>query len=101
MSSNYEITQKYIKKAKFLREKKYANNEDDILKNEKTIIVQKEKRDQIRNHNLLIASGANIVNNDTIDKKDKKITEKKALNTANNNIVVQHFYDSGEENETE
>ena len=80
---------KYMSKPKISRNKTYANDENDITKKDNKIANQKEERTQIRNHNLLIASG-----NKTDNVITDKITEKKALSVKSaNNIEVQHFYD--------
>ena len=90
---------KFISKPKFSREKTYACEENDIIKNEQKFNIQKEERDKIRHHNLRVASGEidnsmeevnskieDEVNNSS---KKKKNAEKKALG-ANNVIVTNH-----------
>jgi hypothetical protein len=95
MSGNKET--KYKAKPKFSREKKYATEESDIIKNDAKLTHNKAIRDEIRMQNLLIASGENITSNFT--------TEKKALKpprAANNSIVVEKYYefnDSEDEDE--
>ena len=100
---------KYISKPKFSRTKTYANDEDDIIKNEKLILKQKEERDNIRKHNIKVASGetdnTNKALNDSSsedeglksnkkrkEKKDRKNAEKKALapDPTNNTIITNH-----------
>uniref|UniRef100_A0A6C0IF54 Uncharacterized protein n=1 Tax=viral metagenome TaxID=1070528 RepID=A0A6C0IF54_9ZZZZ len=48
---------KYMSKPKFSREKTMAYDENDIIKNEQILSNEKEERDKIRKHNLMIASG--------------------------------------------
>ena len=97
---------KYISKPKFSRTKTYANDEDDIIKNEKTFLKQKEERDNIRKHNIKMASGEidnarkalndsnseDEVNNSNKRRKEKKNAEKKALgpDPTNNTILTNH-----------
>ena len=100
---------KYISKPKFSRTKTYANDEDDIIKNEKLILKQKEERDNIRKHNLKVASGETDKTNEVVndsnsedevnnsnkrrkEKKERKNAEKKALgpDPANNTILTNH-----------
>ena len=106
---------KFISKPKFSREKKYAYEENDIIKNEQKFNIQKEERDQIRQHNLNIASSkldntmeavnSNNKDEDNNSSKKKKNAEKKALG-ANNVVVVNHSYitdsdsDSDNDNDT-
>ena len=93
---------KYISKPKFSREKTYACEENDIIKNEQKFNIQKEERDKIRHHNLRVASGEidnsmeavnskneDEDNNSSKKKKNKKIAEKKAPE-ANNVVVTNH-----------
>ena len=100
---------KYMSKPKISREKSYAYNVDDIIKNENIMNAQKEEREKFRNHNLKVASGE-IDNNekaseeainvskkekkDKKGKKEKKTTEKKAPDeTPDGNITIQNHYD--------
>lgn len=97
---------KFKSKPNFSREKSYALDENDIIKNEQMLINQKEERDKIRQHNLKVASGEidnnteKAVNSESEDevnnsnkrrkeKKDRKKAEKKAPST-NNTIVTNH-----------
>ena len=94
---------KYMSKPKFSREKTFAYDADDIIKNEAKMELQKEERDNIRKHNLNVASG--VIDDGEKDssevgkkpkkaKKAKTITEKKALEGApGDNITVQNHYD--------
>ena len=94
---------KYMSKPKFSREKTYAYNADDIMKNETKMNLQKEERDKIRKNNLNVASGViDDGEKDSIEvaKKQKKAkkenvsTEKKALKGETcDNITVQNHYD--------
>lgn len=63
---------KFISKPNFSREKTMAYDENDIIKNEEMLNNQKEERDKIRKHNLMVASGE-IENTDVteVDIEDK------------------------------
>lgn len=60
---------KYMSKPKFSREKTMAYDENDIIKNEEILNNQKEERDKIRKHNLMVASGE--IENTKLDIDDK------------------------------
>ena len=103
---NNNNSSKFKSKPKFSREKSYANDESDIIKNEQMLLLQKEERDKIRQYNLKVASGEidnnteEVVNSDSEDevinsskrrkdKKEKKNAEKKAP-SINNTVVTNH-----------
>lgn len=96
---------KYMSKPKISREKSYAYDVDDIIKNENIMNAQKEERDKIRKHNLKVASGEidntkeaseeaiNVGKKEKKVKKEKKNAEKKAPDGApDGNITVQNHY---------
>lgn len=108
-ANNNNNGSKFKSKPSFSREKSYAVDENDIIKNEQMLLNQKEERDKIRQHNLKVASGEinsnteEVVNSESEDeannsnkrrkeKKDRKKAEKKALgsDSTNNAIVKNH-----------